>query len=108
MKIIQNAATAAILAVLALSPVSAIAQTRVPVTARIETADLDLSRPAGRASLNRRLATAARRACGHGNIHWQDLADAQRCYREMMADGTRKIAAIAGDPVVQVASIDRR
>lgn len=108
MKIIQNVATAAVLAIWALSPVAAAAQTRVPVTARIETADLNLSDPAGRASLQRRLATAARHACGQDKARWHELADAQRCYREMMADGSRKIAAIVGDRTVQVASADRR
>ncbi len=108
MKIIQNVATAAVLAICALSPVAAAAQTRVPVTTRIETADLNLSNPAGRASLQRRLAAAARHACGHDKARWHELADAQRCYREMMADGTRKIAAIVGGRTVQLASIDRR
>jgi UrcA family protein len=107
MKIIQNAATAAVLALYALSPLSAGAQRRMPVSVRVNVADLNLGRPAGRASLQRRLAAAARGACGVPGASTRDAGDARRCYREMMADGMQQVALRTGDRV-ELASVGRR
>jgi UrcA family protein len=108
MKIVQNAAAAAIFALCALSPVQAGAQTRVPVSARIAIADLNLAHPAGRASLERRLNAAARRACGTIAPGVHDRSDTQRCYREMMADGRQQLARRSDTKMVELASVTRR
>lgn len=108
MTIIQKAAIAAVFATCALSPVSAASPFRGTVSAWVKVGDLDLSRPAGRNGLHRRLSVAARRACGNDQAQWHDKADAERCYREMMADGMTKIAALTVPNRVELASLDRR
>lgn len=108
MKIVQNAAAAAIFALCALSPVQAGAQTRVPVSARIAIADLNLAHSAGRASLERRLTAAARSACGTITASVHDRSDTQRCYRETMTDGRQQLARRSDGKLVELASVTRR
>jgi UrcA family protein len=108
MTIIHKAAIAAVLATCAVSPATAGGPVRSTVSARIKTADLDLSHAAGRHGLHRRLSVAARRACGTAQAQWHEKNDAERCYREMMTDGTNQIAALTPAKRVELASIDRR
>ncbi len=108
MTIIHRAAIAAVLATCAVAPAIAAGPVRSPVSARVSTADLDLTRAAGRAGLHRRLSVAAQRACGLAQAQWHERRDAERCYREMMADGAGKIAALTPAQRLELASIERR
>ncbi len=107
MTIIRNVATAATLAACMLSAttVSAADRTdRVPVTVNVSHADLDLANASDRGRLAQRIARAARRACGVGSMRGTSMTDADRCYREMLADGDGQLAAIERRGAVQVAA----
>jgi len=71
----------------------AVAQERVPVTARVTIADLDLARATGRATLHARIHRAAMAACAIGAPGLAGISDAARCRSEMERDGSAQIAA---------------
>ena len=108
MTIIRNVATAAALAACALSAATASAadrtDRRVSVTVNVSRAGLDLANASDRGLLAQRIARAARRACGVGSTRGTAMTDADRCYREMLADGDGQLAAIERLGAVQVAA----
>ncbi len=96
-------ALAAIAAACLAFAVPAVAQDRVPVTARVMIADLDLLQPAGQAALRTRIHRAAMAACATEMPGLAGASDAARCRREMEQDGTAQIAARVSESV-QVAT----
>lgn len=92
MKVMFGVAAAALLAACPLSPVSA--QARQPVTARVSSAGLDLSTPAGRAILDARVRGAIRQSCGQPGRDLVENAAVRRCSREMASDAVRQMAAL--------------
>jgi UrcA family protein len=87
-----NALAAIAVACLAYAAPAA-AQDRVPVTARVMIADLDLAHPAGQAALKARIHHAAIAACASDMPGLVEASDVARCRREMEQDGTAQIAA---------------
>jgi UrcA family protein len=96
--------TAAALLV-ATNPLHAQGREDAPSQVTVFYQDLDLTRPEGRAALDRRLRAAARRVCGGlgsdgrriepaGPLGWQSLA---RCERETVAPARRAAALAAAE-----------
>lgn len=100
-----HAAIAAIAFACLSSAASTRAEDRISVTTHVRHGDLEIATAKGRAAFDRRLSIAARRACGVGNASQNQMPDAMRCYREMVADGAVQLAAIAR-PGVRIASAD--
>jgi UrcA family protein len=90
----------AIAAAVAIGGSAARAQTPGEITvARVGFADLDLRRPAGRESLERRVDRAVRRVCGtpeHTDL--LALARIDSCRRHARADANIQLAAAYGQP----------
>lgn len=89
--IITSALTA--LSLVALST-PASAETR---SVSVQYADLDLSSPAGMATLEGRIAAAARTICGRAEVRSvHDGADQQRCIRQTQASVSVELARLTG------------
>jgi UrcA family protein len=89
--IIKSALTA--LSLVALSTPS-LAETR---SVSVQYADLDLTGPAGLATLEGRIEAAAKKICGKVEVRRvSDGADHQRCIRETQASVSLEIARITG------------
>ena len=86
-------------------PNAASAAEREPVQARISTRGLDPRTDSGRRMLEMRIVSAARAICIPNGASLTMRLDALRCVNEMRADGTRKLAALAGDKAVQLAGL---
>ena len=95
---LRTAAGAVMLMVLAAAPAAADVSYQpalgtVTRTVSVETRDLRLSEPAGRAALDRRIRIAARQACGyHGMYGLRQPADYVRCFAEARANALRAVA----------------
>ena len=67
-----------------------------PANVTVSFADLDLSEPAGREALSRRIDAAVRRVCpsanGRTNLNWSARINA--CHASARADADRQLAAI--------------
>lgn len=72
---------------------------REPVLVKVSAKGLDLHSEAGRRTFEARIVRAAHAACIPTGATLEMRLDAQRCFREMRDDGTRKLAALAGDDV---------
>lgn len=91
--IITTALTALSLAVIS-TPASAETQ-----SVSVQYADLDLTSPAGVATLEGRIEAAAKRICGKTEVRSvHDGADQQRCIRETQASVSVEIARLTGRP----------
>lgn len=87
---IKNIALTAAIAAATLLTTNASADERVAVSSTVGINDIDLSSPEGRGLLDRRLASAVRRACGSANSRELNvLADVQRCRREAFASAAQ-------------------
>ena len=64
-------------------------------TATVRYADLDLSRPAGRATLDRRIATAAQTVCATSDTGLDAALAEQACFHRAVAAARAKVAASA-------------
>ena len=76
---------------------AAIVAEREPVQVKVSAKGLDLHSESGRRSLQGRIVRAAREACIPNGATLEMRLDALRCVREMRDDGTRQLAARAGD-----------
>jgi len=78
------------------------------VSVEVKYADLDLSKEAGRETLQGRIAQATREVCGPRaevrNIH--DSADREACMRQVKAQVTIEIARVTGEETL-LASLDQ-
>jgi UrcA family protein len=69
------------------------------VSASVPYGDLDLSSPAGMTKLQGRVDSAAKRLCGTADIRdLHDVADQQRCVREIHASAAFEMARLSGKP----------
>ena len=69
------------------------AQGTITRSVRVDTRDLRLSEPAGRALLDRRITIAAQQACGyHGMYGLRQPADYVRCFDEARAKALQAVA----------------
>lgn len=84
----------------------AIAQSGETVSQTVSYADLDLSTPAGRAMLDRRLASAARSLCQVGSYDLARQTAEKRCFKVTIASARQKatLAALSRDSGIQVAA----
>jgi UrcA family protein len=87
-------------------PGAAFAEARDAVQVRVSTRGLDLHTKTGRHAFETRIVRAARAACIPNGATLGMRIDALRCLREMREDGTRQLAALAGDDV-RFASLPR-
>ncbi len=86
----------AAIAVACLSSVTpAFAQQRTPVTVRVSSAGLDMSKPESMARLRTRLRTSVRAACDTDSRDLMIIADSTRCVAEMQRDGDAQLAALS-------------
>ena len=90
-------AAAALSCLFAAVPGAAIAAEREPVQVKVSAKGLDLRSESGRRSLQGRIVRAARAACIPNGATLEMRLDALRCVREIRDDGTRQLAARAGD-----------
>lgn len=98
---LRGAAVAICLAV----SVTAGAQDRVPVTARVGYADLDLATVPGQAAFKQRIHRAASETCVSVAVGLYAAIDRSRCMREMERDGDTRLAMLVAAPKTQLASI---
>lgn len=102
-KITVSALAALSLAVLA---TPAAAETR---TITVPYADLDLSVPAGMATLQHRVDAAAREICGKAEVRSiADTADQKKCMQQTQASVTIEIARVTGNRAVLALNSPRR
>lgn len=86
----------ALLLPMLLVAVPATAGTMHATSVTVNHADLDLSNDAGRDTLARRIATAARKVCGTADVRdLQGMADRNRCRVEATEDATVIAAKVA-------------
>ena len=71
------------------------AQQREPVSARVSVAGLDLASVEGRRILDARIDRAAMRACRSHATGLLQVADEQRCRKEMRGDAQVRVAQLA-------------
>jgi UrcA family protein len=65
-------------------------------TVAVRTADLDLSSPAGRAALHRRIASATETVCGsYGSANRDEADEISRCRVKVRDQVTTQVAALA-------------
>ncbi|UAK23611.1 UrcA family protein [Sphingomonas nostoxanthinifaciens] len=85
----------------------AFAQDRMPVTARVRVADIDLSSPTSRALLIARVHRVAAIACRAETPALREATDRDRCLREMEASSRIQLPALGRPPVQQIALATR-
>lgn len=69
-----------------------------PMFTTVRTADLNLSSPAGRDTLSRRISTAAKRVCNvSGDPSLVAIMEGNRCYHRAVNAAQHQVAAVNGD-----------
>ena len=89
---LRTAAYAAIAAACLAHP--AVAQDRMPVTARVRYSDLNLGTAEGRAALRSRISGVASALCPDMAGTLEQKMDSQHCRGEVMKDGDQQVARL--------------
>jgi UrcA family protein len=89
---------------LAFTATPALAEPPVTVSTTVQTADLDLSSPAGQQSLNHRLIIAAKEVCGTASdVDVAGKNDVRRCRAETLAklnsERDQRVASASNQPI---------
>jgi UrcA family protein len=89
---------------LAFTATPTLAEPPVTVSTTVQTADLDLSSPAGQRALNHRLSLAAKEVCGTASdVDVAGKNDVRQCRAETLAnlasERDQRIAATSGSPI---------
>jgi UrcA family protein len=94
------------LALSAIVATPALAQADDAATRRVSYADLDLSSPAGRAVLDRRLTSAVRAVCGSGSYDLSRMVAEKRCFKVAIGSARQQatLAALSRDSGIKVAA----
>lgn len=80
-----------------------------PISITVPYSDLDLSSPAGMATLQSRLDAAAKRICGKAEVRSvSDAADHESCVRQTQASVSIEIARVTGNRNVLALNSTRR
>lgn len=81
----------------AASALSSVPAMAAPASVQVRTADLNLSSPAGRETLTRRISFAAKRVCiVEGDRSLTAIAIGNQCYKDAVNAAHSKIVALSG------------
>ena len=81
----------------AASALSSVPAMAAPASVQVRTADLNLSSPAGRETLTRRISFAAKRVCiVEGDRSLVAMVNGNKCYEDAVNSAQRKVASVPG------------